>query len=132
MASTSLIGTGWAFPIRPDPSGGLRYVSDAADIERAIEVILRTAPGERVMTPSFGAGLRSQVFLPNTPQTQRGIEHTISEALQRLEPRIGVNQVTAASSEAGPHLLDVSILYSIRSTGITFTRVFKLSLTEES
>ena len=51
------LGVGWAFPVRVS-GGGIALAFYEDDIEQAIEIILRTLPGERVMLPAFGAGLR--------------------------------------------------------------------------
>jgi hypothetical protein len=52
------LGTGWAFPLRPDATrGNLGYRSGAEKVREAILLILQTEPGERVMRPTFGAGL---------------------------------------------------------------------------
>ena len=53
------IGTGLRFPLRPDPAtGNFETVDGMARIRQSIEQILDTEPGERIMLPGFGCGLR--------------------------------------------------------------------------
>jgi len=37
-------------------------VAEDEDIEQNLKLLLLTAPGERVMPPEFGCGIRSMVF----------------------------------------------------------------------
>jgi hypothetical protein len=52
------LGTGLRFPIRPDV-GRIGFVSGLALVRQSIETILDTEPGERIMLPDFGCGLRA-------------------------------------------------------------------------
>ena len=52
------LGTGVAFPFAPDlVTGSLDWLSGAALVRQSIQLILQTEPTERVMLPTFGAGL---------------------------------------------------------------------------
>ncbi len=53
-----------SFPLRIDGSGRTATVSDDAHVRELIELVLLTEPGERVMRPDFGCGLRAMVFAP--------------------------------------------------------------------
>lgn len=52
-----------AFPLRAG-TGGLARSGRVAHVRELIEQLLFTAPGERVMRPEFGVGVRSLVFEP--------------------------------------------------------------------
>ena len=47
--SDDIIGKGWRFPPRIGRHGGIALVGGETEIEQAILIILRTAPGQRVM-----------------------------------------------------------------------------------
>ena len=65
------LGSGLRFPIRPDPlTGGLPQVPGMERIRQSIEQILDTEPGERIMLPEFGCGLRRYLMEPNTLTTR--------------------------------------------------------------
>ena len=70
-ATPARLGSGWAFPVLPRPvTGDLPYASGAEKVREAILLVLRTEPGERVMRPAFGCGLRRFLAEPNTVGTR--------------------------------------------------------------
>lgn len=110
------LGRGWAFPLGVDHRGGVALSAGEADIEQSIRIILETAPGERVMRPEFGCGLHRLVFAPNSPTMADLVSYHIREALGRWEPRIEVERVDVAPDPQRDAVLQISILYRIRST----------------
>jgi phage baseplate assembly protein W len=106
-----LLGTGWAFPVRPDVvRGAVAYRGGAEKVREAILVILRTEPGERVMRPTFGCGLRRFLAEPNTVATRARIERDVTRAIEAWEPRVRLRQVTATAGD-DPSLVLLTIRY---------------------
>jgi phage baseplate assembly protein W len=103
-------GTGVAFPFAPSTNGGLDYLGGPSKVEQAILAILETEPGERIMRPTFGCGLRRYIMQPNTPATRAVIRRDVEQALTDWEPRI---QLTDVSVDPGddPALVLISIRY---------------------
>ena len=94
------LGTGVAFPFVPDPgTGSIMWSSGAALVRQSIRLILATQPTERVMRPTFGAGLRRYLMDPNTPAVRAQIALDVQAALQTWEPRITVTSVDVAPGE---------------------------------
>lgn len=102
MSAQSFLGCGWNYPIAPVADGALDYAAGADKIEQAIWIVLDTEPGERVMRPTFGCGLRRYLMAPNTTATRALIKHDVQVALATLEPRISVTdlQVTPGDDPA--------------------------------
>jgi len=123
------LGCGWAFPVKP-VNGRLAMAREEEDIEQAIEIILRTAPRERVMRPGFGAGLQQFLFAPNSPATHRRVEVVVREALLAHEARITVERVAASAATQELNLMDIEIDYVVRRTNSSFNRVFPFYLNE--
>lgn len=123
------LGVGWAFPLRP-VGGRLAYVSYEDDVEQAVEIILRTSPGERVMKPSFGAGLDSFLFAGNSPVTHRRVEGAVRQALLNDEPRITVERVTARAGDGDPNLMEIEVDYVVRRSNAFYNRVYPFYLNE--
>ena len=92
-----IIGRGWYFPPQLDERGTIALTSASDEIEQAIQIILSTAPGQRVMRPEFGCQIHDLVFAPNDLATAGRVDRFVREALRRWEPRITVHQV-----EVGP------------------------------
>ena len=109
--SSRLLGRGWDFPVTPDPlSSKLRYTSGVEKVRQSILIILETEPGERIMRPTFGCGLRRYLMKPNTPATRALIKNDVEFALASFEPRI---RVTGVSVDPGddPSLALIQIAY---------------------
>jgi Baseplate wedge protein gp25 len=64
------LAVGWPLLPTPDADGALAWPTAAISVKQMIEVILRTAPGEQLMRPEFGAGLVRLVPEPNTLATR--------------------------------------------------------------
>lgn len=107
---TSFLGQGWAYPVQPLANGALGYAADAEKVQQSIWIILDTDPGERVMRPGFGCGLRRYLMKPNTAAIRSLIRHDVEIALANFEPRI---RLTELSVEPGddPALVLIRIGY---------------------
>ncbi|MEU9607190.1 GPW/gp25 family protein [Streptomyces sp. NPDC048057] len=117
------VGSGWSFPLRIGPTGGIALVSGEREIEEAIRLVLSTAPGERPMRPDFGCAIHDLVFAPVNEQTAGRIQHEVHRSLDRWEPRIEVDDVSVtAGSEHS--VLYIDVRYMIRGTNNPRSLVF--------
>jgi uncharacterized protein len=76
----------------------------------AIETILDTEPGERIMRPTFGCGLRRYLMEPNTLTTRTAMAADITSARTTWEPRIRLTSVSITQDE-NPTLVWIEISY---------------------
>jgi phage baseplate assembly protein W len=129
--SPAFLGRGWAFPVVIE-AGLTATAAYEKDVEQAILIIMGTDPGERVMRPDFGAGLRAFVFEPLNPATMEALRQRVNEALVDWEPRIDVERVSAsaAAEAAGKVLIEVS--YRVRATNSHQNLVYPFYLEEGS
>lgn len=112
MSTLRHLGKGWAFPVAPDPgTGALLYQAGTDKVAESIRIILETEPGERIMRPSFGCGLRRYLMQPNTVATRALIKRDVESALRSFEGRIAVTNVDVAPGE-DPALVIISISYA--------------------
>jgi len=126
-------GTGWKFPIAPDSSGALAYVSGDENIEQSLYVLLLTQLGERVMRPDFGCKAGRMVFRPGSEQNLRLLEVTIEEAVRDWEPRISLDEVLAEADVNDQTRISVSIRYRVLRSNTRHNLVFPFYLgTSES
>ncbi len=125
----AFLGIGWAFPVQAAPTSEIGMTAYEEDIRQAIQIILGTAKGERVMRPDFGAGLHSLVFEPISTSTMALVRHRVEEALIQWEPRIDSVQVKVT---AGPPIgrLDIDIRYRVRATNTFYNLVYPFYLME--
>ena len=111
------LGKGWPIPLQPDDrSGKLSYESGAEKVRQSIWIILDTEPGERIMRPSFGCGLRRHLMKPNTSATRALIEREVRNALATWEPRIDLERVEVTPGD-DPSLVLIEIHYLHRRDG---------------
>ena len=122
------LGSGWAFPIRVDHTGAIVPATAEDAVRQAIWMVLATAPAERVMRPTFGAGLSDLVFAPNTPTTAGLVASGVRSALVEEEPRIDVLDVAVTADPAEPTRLLVEVDYSVRATNSRFNLVYPFYL----
>lgn len=108
-------GTGLRLPLFPDAdTGGLAWLGGLDLIRQSVTTILDTEPGERVMLPGFGCGLRRYLMAPNNLATRTAMADDISVALDTWEPRIQLTGVEV-SADADPNLVWVDIAYLRRT-----------------
>jgi phage baseplate assembly protein W len=110
MTVEAWIGRGLRFPVRPGADGALAYVGGEEIIRQSIETILDTEPGERVMLPAFGCGLRRYLMEPNTAATRAAMQQDITSALTAWEPRIRLTGVGVTPGQ-DPALVWIEIAY---------------------
>ncbi len=117
MTQPDLYGKGISFPPRVGPDGGIVWSSGELNVRECICTVLRTAPGERVERPQFGAGLDRMLFEPNSISALRLIQEEVAQAIARWEPRVSVDNVTAAVNATDQRDVDVTITYTLIATG---------------
>jgi hypothetical protein len=94
-----IIGIGWRFPLGIDGRGHVALSSGQQDIEEAIEIILNTPVGTRVMRPTFGCRIHDLNFAPLNASTTTAACHYVEQALSMWEPRIEVLDIQAEAAE---------------------------------
>lgn len=113
----NFLGKGWALPLQPDDrTGRLEYESGAEKVRQSIWIILDTEPGERIMRPTFGCGLRRYLMKPNTASTRALIERDVRSALSTWEPRINLQSVGVTPGD-DPSLILIDVHYLHRRDG---------------
>lgn len=120
----AFIGTGWAFPMRANSSGGIDLVSGEDEIEASLRMILTTAPGERVMRPDFGCAIWDLLFAPVDATTLGQMRHAVEQAVGRWEPRIDLREVALTPGSEDPAQVDIQLNYEVKATNDLRNLVF--------
>jgi phage baseplate assembly protein W len=128
----AFLGMGLSFPPAPDSRGAIALASYEEDVRQAIQIILATNPGERVMRPEFGAGLRDFVFEPADISTLHRIETRVEEALIDWEARIDVLAVSTTIDPVLKNSISIQISYRVRATNSVANLVYPFYLEEGS
>jgi phage baseplate assembly protein W len=118
------------FPFRVAADGRIATADADQHLRQRIEQILFTTPGERVMLPEFGSGVRSLVFAANGPALAAAAEFTIARALQT---QLGTQAlIRSVDVRAEQETLRIEIVYT-RSRDLRDERlVFNLAPFEQA
>jgi len=114
------VARGWPLLAVPDAEGRLAWPDPAQSVRQMIEVILRTAPGELLMRPRFGAGTAAMLHAPNDLSTRAVMHDAILAALKLYEPRIVVDRVDVDPGTEAREVL-VTIAYRLVLNGAAGT-----------
>lgn len=124
-ASDSFLGTGWNFPPSFDKTlADVSMVSDEADVQSSLEILLTTRPGERIMRPDYGCNLDELLFEPLTTTFKTFIKDLVTTAILYHEPRIEVNKIDIDETDELEGRVVIAIEYTIRSTNSRYNFVF--------
>jgi len=114
-----------AYPLRIDQNRRTAATDEETHVRDMIEQLLFTAPGERVMRPTFGSGVMQLVFAPNSLELAATTQFLVEGALhQWLGDIIELRGVMIAADDA---TLRVEISYVIRATQQARTDTFARS-----
>lgn len=127
--SKAFLGRGIAFPVVADARGAVALAAYEEDIRQAIHIILDTEPGERVMRPDFGAGLRGLLFEPLNSHTLALARYRVEQALIRWEPRIDSIEVQT-TAEPSQGLMAIHVHYRVRVTNTFYNWVYPFYVQE--
>ena len=127
----AFLGRGWKFP--PEFSNRDRapaMVSEEEDVSEAIRILLGTSPGERVMHPTYGCGLRGMVFEVLDAHAVTQIQSLIERAILFHEPRVRLDRVDVRLADALGGRVDIDLGYTIRETNTRSNLVYPFYLAE--
>ena len=129
MSANDWYGLGLAFPPLVDPATGtLGTVGDTDVVSQALRVLLRTAPGERLMRPDYGCDLRRYLFAPNDASTHRLIAKEVTRAINLYEDRVRLTGIDVTADDVEPAQVNLVVRYTLRRTGApgSFTQPIRL------
>lgn len=115
-APGALLGRGISFPPRVGPDGRVAWSEGEPNIREAIQVILKTATGERLRLPGFGGDLDRFLFEPNTTATRHQLAERIRRAIADWEPRVAVQSVTVDGDPSDAESAVATVEYQLVAT----------------
>lgn len=99
-------------------------VSEDDDIQESLRVLFTTAPGERVMNPAYGCGLKLLIFENISESTVTEIKDVTERAILFFEPRIYLNRIDVTTEDLYDGIVNLTINYTVRSTNNRSNMVF--------
>lgn len=112
------------FPYHVDGRGRTATAGPDDHLRDLIEQVLFTAPGERVMRPTFGSGLMALVFEPGGPELVATTQHLVQGALQQWLGHLIAVESVQVSHVDGALMVEVGyvVLRTRERAEATFSR----------
>jgi len=117
--STNNEGLSVALPLNMDSTFGAYNLNTTFEdlAKQNLKMLVLTNPGERMMDPSFGCGVRAFLFEPNAQTTYDDINETIKLQVAKYLPYISIDRVEFQSGEPGldldPNFLGINLFFTI-------------------
>jgi uncharacterized protein len=102
--------------MRVDHTGAIAFSSGAGDIDGSIRVVLSTAPGERLMRPTFGCRIWDLLFEPINANTLGLMAQAVRDAVNQWEPRVLLEEVDVQPDPAAEGAVRIGVTYRVRTT----------------
>ena len=115
------IGFSPYLPLRTDNIHYDMIFDITVNIHQNLKNLLLTNPGERIMIPEFGVGIRKLLFEMNTEDVFSDLSETIQEQVNSFLPYIEIDdifQLEPEDPETADESLSIVIQYSVPSLGI--------------
>ena len=91
-------------------------------VKQNVKHLMLTSPGERVMDPDFGVGLRRFLFEQDDITVRSEIHTRIQEQVNTYMPYVTITSIDFTSPEfnvdSGPHTLSIRLDYEVASLEI--------------
>jgi phage baseplate assembly protein W len=101
-------------PLQLNPEDGLALTKTLKEmIKQNLKMLILTAPGERLMIPEYGVGLRNFLFEQNADVTRAALSNAIRDQVRIYMPFVNLGEVIYDFSEVNPQILNLSVLYSV-------------------
>tara|TARA_R100001129_G_scaffold148439_1_gene110054 strand:- start:291 stop:692 length:402 start_codon:yes stop_codon:yes gene_type:complete len=112
-------GIGVKLPLSYDSEDGPYRLTKTLqeNVQQNFKNLMLTNPGERVMIPTFGAGIRQLLFEPITEELFSRVRSRIFNQVRIYMPFVNVEDVVFNTlrnkQDLGPNEVQVSIVYNI-------------------
>jgi len=105
-------------PLQRDDTDGFYSLTKtlAENVQQNFKNLVLTAPGERVMIPEFGVGLRNYLFENNELGTQAEIAEKINEQTNIYMPFVTIEDIEFY--EESDQIMAIQVYYSVPSVSL--------------
>jgi len=121
-----------SLPLRKDPMyAGFALNATMLDVvKQNFKNLVLTAPGERMMIPDFGVGMRNYLFEMNDPITHSAIRSKLSSQVEKYMPFISILNVDFNDNGAAlgdiSNSLQIVITYQVSPLNLSDTLLVEI------
>jgi hypothetical protein len=115
-------------PLHPSSTDGFYALTKnlRENTKQSLKMIVLTTPGERIMNPSFGVGVRQYLFENYTNNLARSFKARLFEQVKKYLPLVEIVDVKflnsakedTSNSSLDPNVLAIEISYAITNLNI--------------
>ena len=110
-------------PLTLDASDGYKLNKTYKEmVKQNMKMLILTCPGERMMDPVFGVGLRNYLFEQNHPKTLANIQGRINTQVNKYMPFVEILNIEFGSMDDGVEIrqntLSITLTYRIKPLDI--------------
>jgi len=110
---------GIKLPITYDSASGFTSLESFAEtIKQNFKMLLLTVPGERIMLPDYGVGIKTFLFNNFNNGAEAKLKNKIMEQVGIYMPLLVIDDLIISQSDVGLNSLNVLIYYTIPDLGI--------------
>ena len=111
-------------PLSTDNVDGYTLIKSYNElVTQNLKNLVLTAPGERIMDPTFGVGIRNYLFEQNTSETHQEIATRIANQVSKYMPFLEVEAVFLSPREEVPdselNSIEIQIKYFVKPLNMT-------------
>lgn len=101
-------------PLQLDTEDGIALNKTLKEtVKQNLKMLVLTSPGERLMLPEYGVGLRNFLFEQGSAKTIADLNSRIKDQIGLYMPFIDLLDIDFSSPEENSYVLNVSIQYAI-------------------
>ncbi len=109
-----------ALPLARDSADGFRMIKDFKSLIRQnLKMLILTNPGERVMIPEFGVGIKTMLFENFGTEAYSNIDTRIRDQVKIYMPNVQVIDIMFDESRMDANQLGIQIRFAIPKIGLT-------------
>tara|TARA_Y100000310_G_C20533114_1_gene739508 strand:+ start:121 stop:525 length:405 start_codon:yes stop_codon:yes gene_type:complete len=125
-----MAGLAPALPLRRDENDGYKLVKSFGELAlQNLKMLILTSPGEKMMDPEFGVGLRNYLFRHSSPMVYGDIETKIRSQTAHYLPYIkilSVNFKIPKEFDYVEKMLSVNVEYFVTPLRVKGSLIFDL------
>lgn len=106
-------------PLSRDSADGFGMIKEIEEmIRQNLKMLILTNPGERIMDPEFGVGMRQFLFQNYSENVYSEIDSKIREQVSIYIPAVRIQDVKFYSIEEDSSIIKFRLVYTIPAIGI--------------
>jgi phage baseplate assembly protein W len=115
-------------PLQLSPTDGFYGLTEnlRENVKQSLKMIVLTSPGERIMNPLFGVGVRQYLFENFSQNMFRSFQSRLNDQVQKYLPLVNIVDVKflnsqreeSSNSSLDPNVLAIEINYAITNLNI--------------